>query len=69
MRFNLIWMQSLTSHMYALVTVNHIRCWPWFYSFEISHLLYVQEFALPFFISSSLWVVLPYLLFRIINLL
>ena len=24
MRFNLIWMQSLTSHMYALVTVNHI---------------------------------------------
>ena len=24
MRSNLIWMQSLTSHMYALVTVNHI---------------------------------------------
>ena len=24
MRSNLIWMQSLTSHMYALVTVNHM---------------------------------------------
>ena len=24
MRSNLIWMQSLTSHMYALVTVTHM---------------------------------------------
>ena len=33
MRSNLIWMQSLTSHMYALVTLAHMEKFPWWEAF------------------------------------